>query len=126
MITHTSHPSVALQEQRAQRIERLRKTMALKRATGQVTGRLPLGYILSQVNGVSVAVEDPDTMKLLAEAKEMQVRGVSIRVIRRLRERPMKRPTTKRCFAPVLDLFPCRPGTSVSDLRSQSSTLSRG
>ena len=78
-----STPQMSLAEKRAQRIQRLRKTMAVKRAAGQVTGRLPLGYCVTQVNGISVAVEDPETIKLLAEAKEMQVRGVSIRAIRR-------------------------------------------
>ncbi|MBS1722972.1 MAG: hypothetical protein JSS66_08480 [Armatimonadetes bacterium] len=78
----TPNPS-ALVERRAQRIQRLRQTMAVKRAARQVSGRLPLGYCVSRVNGVSAAVEDPDTMRLLAEAREMQVRGVSIRAIRR-------------------------------------------
>ncbi|MBS1722975.1 MAG: hypothetical protein JSS66_08495 [Armatimonadetes bacterium] len=86
--THLPHEpnnasSKTLAERRAQRIQKLSKTMAVKRAAGQVTGRLPLGYTVIQVNGVSVAVEDPDTMKLLAEAKEMQVRGVPLRAIRR-------------------------------------------
>lgn len=82
-MTTQPRPTMTLAEQRAQRIERLRKTMALKRSCGQVTGRLPLGFTVKRVNGVSVAKVDPFTMKLLAEAKQMHEWGDSIRTIRR-------------------------------------------
>jgi len=75
----TEEPLQTLQAKRQQKIARLRSTMQKKRAQGDVTGRLPLGFI--SLGGK--AVEDEYTMKLLAEAVEMKERGYSIRTIRR-------------------------------------------
>lgn len=70
----------SLANQRAARFARLRATMAAKRANGAVSGRVPLGFIVNQ----GEAQEDPRMIRLLAEAKEMQERGCSLRTIRRV------------------------------------------
>lgn len=76
-------PLTELALRRAEKIERLRGTMRRKRAAGEVTGRLPMGYVSVRGSGGSVAQEDPETMRLLAEAAELRSQGMSIRSIRK-------------------------------------------
>jgi hypothetical protein len=84
------------------RADKLRRTCAAKRARGDPTGRVPLGYMVryDPYTGVGGVVEDPDVMPLMREARRMREEGHSLRTICRVMHSRGLRSRTGRRIAP--------------------------
>lgn len=67
------------------RIEQLRHTFKEKRSRGEVTGRVPIGYmrLWDSEAQVSRIVPNLETHPLVQEAKQLRAEGMSIREISR-------------------------------------------
>lgn len=77
-MTTQSHPQA-----HPERIAKLRATFKAKRAQGEVTGAIPLGYMRywDVEEQVAYIVPDPKTYPLIEEAKRLRAKGMSIRKI---------------------------------------------
>lgn len=63
--------------------DKVRATFKAKRARGEVTGRVPLGYkvVYDECGHNPRKVVDPDVMPLVLEAKALHNQGMSIRKV---------------------------------------------
>jgi hypothetical protein len=75
-----------MQHPQPTRGDKVRETFKQKRARGEVTGRVPLGYkvVYDECGKNGRVVVDQDVMPLLAEAKALRQTGASLRTIQRV------------------------------------------
>jgi hypothetical protein len=75
-----------MQHAQPTRGDKVRETFKHKRARGEVTGRVPLGYkVVYDERGYNpTVVVDPEVMPLVEEARRLRAEGMSIRKICRI------------------------------------------